>query len=138
MHGLWSLRTSSEFLFITLRPSKMPQQPADSPFLKKQPVRLKFSILVMLLFMVVGAGVAMLFYLALRVPAFSSEARAYLGLTEIPTEPEFARRAHIIFVISLYTAPLGLAMVVYLLHHAVNWFSRISEPGPEPEEFRMD
>ncbi len=92
----------------------------------------------MLLITVVAAGFAMLIYLALRVPAFSSELRSYFGLTEIETDPDFARKAHITFVIFLYTAPLGLAIAVYVLHYLLNWFGRVSQPEPESEEFRMN
>ncbi len=80
----------------------------------------------------------MLLYLALRVPAVSSELRSYFGLTEVVVDPESARKAHIIFVIFLYTAPLGLGIFVYLLHHVINWGSRVTQPEPEPEEFRME
>lgn len=110
----------------------------ESPFLKKEPVRIKFSVLILLLLTVVGAGLSMLLLLALRVPALSSELRATMGLVEIPSDPESSRKAHIIFVIFLYTAPLGLGILVYLLHYCLNWLNRISQTRKEPEEFRMD
>lgn len=88
--------------------------------------------------MVVGAGVGMLLYLAVRVPAVSTELRSYFGLTEVVVDTESARKAHVIFVIFLYTAPLGLGMFVYLLHHLVNWLARLTRPAIEPEEFQME
>jgi sterol desaturase/sphingolipid hydroxylase (fatty acid hydroxylase superfamily) len=110
----------------------------ESPFLKEEPVRIKFSVLILLLLTVVGAGLSMLLLLALRVPALSTELRATMGLVEIPSDPESSRKAHIIFVIFLYTAPLGLGILVYLLHYFLNWLNRISQTRKEPEEFRMD
>jgi hypothetical protein len=92
----------------------------------------------LLLVMVVSAGVGMLLYLAVRVPAVATELRSYLGLTELVVDVETSRKSHIIFVIFLYTAPLGLGIFVYLLHHVVNWFSRWTQPLPEPDEFRME
>ena len=88
--------------------------------------------------MVVGAGIGMLLYLAIRVPAVSSELRSYFGLTEVVVDTEAARKAHIIFVTFLYTAPLGLGIFVYLLHHLINWLSRVSQPAAEPDEFQME
>jgi sterol desaturase/sphingolipid hydroxylase (fatty acid hydroxylase superfamily) len=114
------------------------RQSTDSPFLQRQPVRLKFSVLMLLLFMVVAAGLSMLLFLAFQVPAFSSELRAMMGLVEVVTDTETSRKAHIVFVIFLYTAPLGLGIFVYLLHHAVNWLNKATESTQEPEEFRME
>lgn len=110
----------------------------DSPFLRRQPLKLRFSFLLLLLMMVVGAGIGMLLYLAVRVPAVSAELRSYFGLTEVVVDTEAARKAHIIFVIFLYTAPLGLGIFVYCLHHILNWLSRVTQPAEEPEEFRME
>jgi len=92
----------------------------------------------LLLTMVVGAGVGMLLYLAIRVPAVSAELRSYLGLTELVVDPETSRKAHIIFVIFLYTAPLGLGILVYLLHLVINWLARVTQPTAEPDEFQME
>lgn len=88
--------------------------------------------------MVVGAGVGMLLYLAFRVPAVSTELRSYFGLTELVVDTETSRKAHVIFVIFTYTAPLGLGMFVYLLHHLINWLAQWTRPAVEPEEFRME
>lgn len=113
-------------------------QEAQSPFVTQQPVRLTVSMLMLLLLMVVAAGVAMLWAVALRVPVFSMELRALLGMPEAAGDPHVARQAHVVFVIILYTAPLGLGILVYLLHLAVNWLHRPSIASAEDDEMRME
>lgn len=96
------------------------------------------SVLMLLLLMVVGAGVAMLWAVALRVPAFSTELRAFMGMSEAVGDPQVARQAHVMFVILLYTAPLGLGIMVYLLHRAVNWLHRPGVTVAEDDDMRME
>lgn len=91
----------------------------------------------LLMLMVVAVGAAMMLYMALRVPAFTSELRAYFGQTELVVDAEDSRRAHLALLMYLYAAPLGLGIFVHLLHHVINWFSRISSPAKESPEFEM-
>ncbi|MBX3421930.1 MAG: hypothetical protein KF752_10295 [Pirellulaceae bacterium] len=111
---------------------------AESPFQERQPVRLSFSMLMLLLLMVVASGVAMLLGLAMRVPAFSNDLRAFWGLTEVTTDAESSRKAQIVFVMFLYIAPLGLGLAVYALHHLLNWLSRFRTSQPDGDEYRME
>jgi hypothetical protein len=96
------------------------------------------SVLMLLLLMVVGAGVAMLWAVALRVPAFSTELRAFMGMSEAAGDSQVARQAHVVFVILIYTAPLGLGIMVYLLHLVVNWLHRPGVTVAEDDEMRME
>jgi hypothetical protein len=94
--------------------------------------------MMMLMLMVVAVGASMLIVFALRVPAFSSDLRAYFGLPELPSDTESSRKAHLMFLLYLYSAPLGLGMLVYMVHFVANWFSKITEPPKESPEFEMD
>ena len=94
--------------------------------------------MVMLLLMVVGAGIALLAFLAMRVPAITGEVNAWFGRTEVAGDPGEARLAQLTFALFLYTAPLGLGLLVYLLHFLVNWLSVVTEPTADDEQFRME
>lgn len=80
----------------------------------------------------------MLLMFALRVPAFSSELRAFFGMPELPADTESSRKAHLVFLLYLYSAPLGLGILVYVIHLSANWLARISQPAKENPEFEMD
>jgi lysylphosphatidylglycerol synthetase-like protein (DUF2156 family) len=110
----------------------------QSPFGQQKPFRISFSIMMLLMLMVVAVGASMLIVFALRVPAFSSDLRAYFGLPELPSDTESSRKAHLMFLLYLYSAPLGLGILVYMVHFVANWLSRISEPPKESPEFEMD
>lgn len=110
---------------------------AESPFAKRQFARFNFSIILLLMLMVVGVGGAMLVMLVLRVPAFTSELRAYMGKTELVVDPEESRRAHLFFLMYLYASPLGLGIIVYGLHQAIQWFGKVTAPTKENDEFVM-
>ncbi len=115
-------------------------KPVDSPFLVRQPVRIGFGTMMILLFMVVSAGVGLLLYYAMRVPAITSEINAWLGRPNAPIDHAEGRRAQVIFALFVYTAPLALGMLVYAMHFVVNWVDRLSRQSqqPEDEQFRMD
>ena len=112
----------------------------DSPFMQQEPVRIGFGTIVIMLLMVVGAGVGLLIYYALRVPAITSEINAWLGRPDAVVDRGDARRAQVTFALFVYTAPLALGMFVYLLHYAINWFDRFARRAQqdESEEFRME
>ena len=93
-----------------------------------------------MLLMVVGAGVGLLVYYALRVPAITSEINAWLGRPDAVVDRGDARQAQVIFALFVYTAPLALGMFVYLLHYVINWLDRLTRRAQqdESEEFRME
>lgn len=106
----------------------------------RQPVRLGFGTMIILLLMVVGAGVGLLIFFAMRVPALTTELNAWLGRTSENVDPDAARLAQLKFALIVYTAPLALGMLVYFLHFLINWIDRWTKDreAPEREEFRMD
>lgn len=119
----------------------MSQQPAvESPFMKPQVVRLGFGTILMLLLMVVGAGVGLLIYYAMRVPAITSELNAWLGRPNPVADNAEGRAAQVTFILFVYTAPLGLGMLVYLMHFLVNWLDQRTRRYEEAsdEAFRME
>jgi sterol desaturase/sphingolipid hydroxylase (fatty acid hydroxylase superfamily) len=113
---------------------------ADSPFMKPEAVRLSFGTLLILLLMVVGAGVGLLIFYAMRVPAITSEINAWLGRPNPAVDSASGRVAQVTFVLFVYTAPLGLGMLVYFMHFGINWIDRRlrSRDQAEDEEFRME
>ncbi len=115
----------------------MENKPTESPFVAVKPARFNFSIMMMLMLMVVAVGGSMLILMALRVPAFTTELRAYFGLTELVVDPESSRRAHLFFLLYLYAAPLGLGILVHILHRAISWFNRRTRPKRESDQFEM-
>lgn len=115
----------------------MENKPTESPFVAVKPARFNFSLMMMLMLMVVAVGGSMLILMALRVPAFTTELRAYLGLTELVVDPESSRRSHLFFLLYLYAAPLGLGILVHILHRAISWFTRRTRPQRESDQFEM-
>lgn len=116
------------------------QPPLESPFRKRQPVRLSFGTMLMLLLMVVGAGVGLLVYYALRVPAITQELNAWLGRPDAVIDPGDARRAQVTFALFVYTAPLALGIFVMVVHFVINWLSRFGSSSADGDEdpFRME
>lgn len=115
----------------------MEKKIAESPFLETKPFRFNFSLVLLLILMVIAVGGAMLLLLVLRVPAFTSELRAYMGKTELVVDPEESRRAHLVFLMYLYASPLGLGIIAYSLYHLLQWLNRATAPAQENEEFIM-
>jgi sterol desaturase/sphingolipid hydroxylase (fatty acid hydroxylase superfamily) len=117
----------------------MDRQRLESPFMKRKQVRLSFGTMLILLLMVVGAGVGVLLYYAMRVPAITSELNAWLGRPDADINRGDARRAQVTFALFVYTAPLALGIFVYLAHYVVNWLNYATRPDPEnDDQFRMD
>lgn len=112
----------------------------DSPFMVREPVRLGFGTMMILLLMVVAAGVGLLVYYALRVPAITSEINAWLGRPDVAEDHAYGRRAQVTFALFTYTAPLALGILVSLLHFVLNWFDRLTRPhqAPGDDPFRME
>ena len=103
-------------------------------------MRFGFGIMMMLLLMVIAAGLGLLTFLAMRVPAITSEFNAWMGRPSPSGDLTSARRAQVIFATFLYSAPIGLGIFVYVLHFVVNWINvRIAESRPDDDEqFRME
>lgn len=112
----------------------------DSPFMQTQPLRFSFSTLMIMLLMVVGAGVGLLLYYALQVPAITAELYAWLGLPNPVVAEEQSRAAHVKFLLVLYSAPLLLGLFVYCLHYALSWVQQWSESSSDHQDdaFRMN
>jgi hypothetical protein len=87
--------------------------------MQTQPMRFSFSTIMIMLLMVVGAGVGLLVYYALQVPAITSELNAWMGTSNLPVDTTQSRAAHVKFLLVVYSAPLALGLLVYLLHYAV-------------------
>lgn len=97
--------------------------------------------MMMLLMTVVGAGIALLVYYAIQIPAITSEFNAWLGRSDASVVSGSGRAQKVIFATLVYCAPMGLGIFVFILHHVVNFFARISAPNQEEEEderFRME
>jgi hypothetical protein len=113
--------------------------PVESPFLQQSQQRLSFSTVLLLLLMVVGAGVGLLIYNAMNVPAITTEIDAWLGRPSKSVDTADSREAQITFVLFCYSAPLVLGILVNGLHHAINYFDRRAQQreAVEDEAFRM-
>ena len=116
------------------------EKQTQSPFMERQPVRLSFGTMMMMLLMVVGAGVGLLVYYALRVPAITQELNAWFGRPDTVVDRSDARRAQVTFALFVYTAPLALGIFVYAIHYVVNWLSSWAraKDDHDDEAFRME
>lgn len=97
--------------------------------------------MIMLLLMVVSAGMGLLFYYAMRVPAITSELNAWMGRTDEVVARGDARKAQVVFAMFVYSAPMALGILVWLLHLAINCFDRYAARWRSEEsdaEFRME
>ena len=115
-------------------------QQTESPFRKERGVRFGFGTMLMLLLMVVAAGIGILLFYAVRVPAITSEFNAWLGRPDAIVDREAAHKAQLQFALFVYTAPLGLGLLVHTMHYAVNWLDRVSRSSAphEDDDFRME
>lgn len=95
--------------------------------------------MLLLLLMVVGAGVGTLIYYAIRVPALANELNAWLGRPAAVPTGSPARAAQITFILFVYTAPLGLGLLVYFLNAGINWLDRRRPRHAETDDpFRIE
>lgn len=120
-------------------PSHADQRDPDSPFRSPQPVQLGFSTLMIMLLMVVGAGIGLLGYYALRVPSITAEWNAWFGRPTSPNSRTDGRAEQVTFALFVYTAPLALGILVSFLHSAINWLDRRRKERASDEDdlFRM-
>jgi hypothetical protein len=104
-----------------------------------QPQRLSFSSILILLLMVVFAGLGLLVYNAMNVPAITNELDAWLGRQSKTVDKADSREAQIVFVMFCYSAPLLLGILVHGLHQVINFFDRRfrEREKKEDEAFRM-
>jgi hypothetical protein len=111
----------------------------ESPFAQLQPRRLSFSSILILLLMVVFAGLGLLIYNAMNVPAITNELDAWLGRQSKTVNTADSREAQIIFVMFCYAGPLMLGILVHGLHQAINFFDRRMRQREQDEDdaFRM-
>ncbi len=112
----------------------------DSPFMQAQPIRLGFGTILIMLLTVVGAGVGLLIYYAIQVPAITSEFNAWMGRPNPVSDSAEAREAHVKFLLVVYSAPLALGMLVYFMHFVISTLDRWSRSRDEIEDepFRME
>lgn len=117
----------------------MDHHPTESPFMARKPVRLGFGIVFLMLLTVVSAGVALLIYCAMQVPAITSEVNAWMGRPIVAADSGEARKMQVIFALFVYTAPLALGILVGGLHVVINWLDRMTKQtdSPADDEFRM-
>lgn len=115
----------------------MVNQP-ESPFSPEQP-RLTFGLDWILLLTLVAAATATLVGYALFLPSVTSEWNAWMGRPALPGEEDNNRRAHIIFLVLCYAAPMILGLAVRLVHSAGKWVAeRLNARSAEDEDFRME
>lgn len=117
------------------------KQQVESPFLKEQPVRLGFNIMMLLLLMVVAAGVGLFLVMAMRVPAITNELNAWLGRPGEASQVDGARKAQLNFALYLYAAPTLMGMLAYALHYIVNAVDKRMkkvQESSEDKEFQME
>ncbi len=112
----------------------------DSPFLQAAPVKLGFGTVMIMLLTVVGAGAALLIWYALQVPAITSELNAWAGRPNPVVDTAAGRRAQLVFLMFVYSAPLALGILVYMLHYWLQWLNRWrqSREGADDDLFRME
>ncbi len=117
-----------------------PSPKVTSPFMQTQPLRFSFSTIMIMLLTVVGAGVALLIFYALQVPAITSEFNAWLGRPNPVVDTGEGRAAQVKFLLVVYSAPLVLGLLVYLLHYLLTlldaWTRTEHDASDEP--FRME
>lgn len=112
----------------------------DSPFLQAAPLKLGFGTVMLMLLMVVAAGAALLVWYALQVPAITSELNAWLGRPNPVVDTAEGRRAQVIFLLVVYSAPLALGIMVYTLHYLLAWLNHWSQTrdDADDEPYRME
>lgn len=117
----------------------MKAKSTESPFLKSGARGQTFEFTTLLLLTVVGAGIGLLILYASRVPILVTEAKAWIGQPSSSYNPASSRRSQVIFILVCYTAPLGLGLLVSLMHVGLNWLNqRWRQIDRDDERFKME
>lgn len=138
------LRTALNFALATsfrrILETMNPHSKVDSPFLQAAPVTMGFGTVMIMLLTVVAAVVALLIWYALQVPAIASELNAWSGRPNPVSDTAEGRRAHVTFLLVVYSAPLALGIMVYVLNNVLAWINRRSQAldAVDDEAFRME
>lgn len=111
-----------------------------SPFRQPSSRRFGFRTILLMMLMVTVAGVSILVYNALRVPAIMEDLYAWMGRPAPAVRTGDARRAQLLFALFCYAAPLTLALLVHLLHTGLQWWEayRVQRTAAEDESYRME
>ncbi len=78
----------------------------------------------LLLLAVVSVGIGCLIWSAVRVPAIASELSDWIGSSTTAADTPEGRRSQVIFLLLVYSAPLALAALVYVVSYLVARGSR--------------
>ena len=93
----------------------------------------------MLLVTAVAASAVLLVVYSLFLPSVTNEANAWLGRTVAPTALGDDRRAHVIFLVLCYSAPMTLALMTGIIQRLGRWvIARLFAADEVSDEFRMD
>jgi hypothetical protein len=101
----------------------------SSPFGEEQTFRPRMSLGFLLLLLVVNAVLSLLLLFASQVPALSNVINDFWGLPRADVG-KTDRTTHLIFLISCYSAPLAMTIIVSLAYKLLRGFQK----PPSPEE----
>lgn len=110
----------------------------QSPF-SPPPPKFTFGMDWMLLVTMVAAATALMFTYSLFLPSVTSELNAWLGRTVDLGNSADNRRAHIVFLMLCYSAPMILGLAARLIHLGGQMLAKSlkEQPGVD-DEFTME
>jgi len=100
----------------------------SNPFGEEQTYRPRMSLGLLLLLLVVNAVLSLLLLFASQVPALSNVINDFWGMPRAEVG-KTDRTTHLIFLISCYSAPLAMTVIVSLAYKLLRGFQK--PPGPE-------
>lgn len=110
----------------------------ETPFSAPEP-RLTFGLDWILLLTLVAATAAALVGYALFLPLITGELNAWLGRPAVSSEAGENRRAHIMFLLLCYAAPMILGLTVRLVHASgIAVGKRLEARAADDDDFRME
>lgn len=111
-----------------------PQSPFSPP-----PEKFTFGMDWMLLVTMVAAATALMFAYSLFLPAVTSELNAWMGRTVDLGEAGENRRAHIVFLMLCYSAPMILGLVARLIQIGGRMLAKkLQDQAGADDEFTME
>lgn len=111
-----------------------PQSPFSPP-----PPKVTFGMDWMLLVTMVAAATTLMFAYALFLPSVTSELNAWLGRAVDLGEVGENRRAHIVFLMLCYSAPMILGLVARLIQIGGRMLAkRLEDQVSNDDEFTME